>query len=354
MKRSESKGIYRRGSIYWLSFQKKGVRQWITLETEDFAEAIRRANEIRLGPGLNTSGEFEAEVERFIAYKVAKKRFTRGSADSRAYVLRAFARWALKPVASVTRADVQQFYDATLQERTTSTANTYARILASFFAWTVNVARIRRTNPCIGLDMARETTLGRRSFCDYELRDRLIRECPRDDLKFVLFCGFHAGLRKNEIIEARPFWFDLNTGLLHLRKTPTMQFKDREERTIPLTQEFLSFLQSYGLHEPFMLAPHVEHGESIYRYDFRRPFLEHVKAVGCPWVTPHIMRHTFASLLASSGVSLFKIAKWLGDDPRVVESRYAKLIPNDPDIELLSHPRSPSPGKSPNAKRSQH
>ena len=31
-------------------------------------------------------------------------------------------------------------------------------------------------------------------------------------------------------------------------------------------------------------------------------------------MTPHIMRHTFASLLASAGVSIYKIAKWLGDD----------------------------------------
>ena len=50
-------------------------------------------------------------------------------------------------------------------------------------------------------------------------------------------------------------------------------------------------------------------------------------------MTPHIMRHTFASLLASSGVSIYKIAKWLGDDVRVVQRHYAKLLPNDGEIE---------------------
>ena len=82
-----------------------------------------------------------------------------------------------------------------------------------------------------------------RIFCSLALRDRLIRECPREDLKFILYCGFHAGLRKLAIIEARPFWFDLDAGLLHLRKTPTIRFKDREERTVPLTQEFKTFLK---------------------------------------------------------------------------------------------------------------
>ena len=39
------------------------------------------------------------------------------------------------------------------------------------------------------------------------------------------------------------------------------------------------------------------------------------------------MRHTFASLLAIAGVSIFKIAQWLGDDVRVVERHYAHLLP---------------------------
>jgi integrase len=161
-------------------------------------------------------------------------------------------------------------------------------------------------------------------------------------LLFVLFCGFHAGLRKNEIIEARPFWFDLGNGLLHLRKTSTINFKDREERTIPLTKAFSSFLVGYGLKEPYMLRPEVVHGVNRYRYDFTRPFAIHAKACELDWVTPHTMRHTFASLLASAGVSLYKISVWLGDAPRVVDGRYARLKPRDEDIE-----KSHSPGISP-------
>jgi hypothetical protein len=38
-------------------------------------------------------------------------------------------------------------------------------------------------------------------------------------------------------------------------------------------------------------------------------------------------------LLAIAGVSIFKIAQWLGDDVRVVERHYAHLLPQDSDIE---------------------
>jgi len=140
-------------------------------------------------------------------------------------------------------------------------------------------------------------------------------------------------MRKAEIIEARPDWFDLKSRTIRVQKTDTFRPKDREERTVPITKEFKAFLKSYGLRSPFMLQPNVGHGKSRYRWDFRRPWAEYMAAHQCSWVTPHIARHTFASLLASAGVSIYKIAKWLGDDVRVVDQHYAKLIPQDTDIE---------------------
>jgi len=100
-----------------------------------------------------------------------------------------------------------------------------------------------------------------------------------------------------------------------------------------MTKAFKTFLKAYGKRSPFMLHPEVPHGESRYRWDFRRPWAEYVAKHKCAEVTPHIARHTFASLLASAGVSIYKIAQWLGDDVRVVQQHYAKLLPKDADIE---------------------
>ena len=66
------------------------------------------------------------------------------------------------------------------------------------------------------------------------------------------------------------------------------------------------------MREPYMLRPEVKHGRNRYRYDFTRPFLEHAKNQGLARVrqtklTPHLMRHTFASLLVSVGVSLTRL-----------------------------------------------
>jgi integrase len=193
--------------------------------------------------------------------------------------------------------------------------------------------RIGRRKPVKEVRFAKPMGRARQNFCTYELRDKLITDAPSDELRFILFCGFHAGLRFQEIVEARPFWFDLAAGLLHLRKTATMNFKDREERTVPITQQFRAFLKTYGMHDPFMLRPEVKRGKSLYRYDFRRPFTLYMKTQGCPWVTPHIMRHTFASLLVSAGESIYKVAVWLGDDVTTVQRHYGHLTPDDHGIE---------------------
>jgi integrase len=335
------RGIYLRGAIYWLNFQRKGKRQFISLETDDYAEAVMRAAEMRAAPELNAGSSFDAEIDAFLAYKLRKREFTASSAHGRGFILKAFARWCDKiGPEHVTAADVQAFYEHHLHEHSATTANSYVSILRSFFNWCVAVRRVCRRNPCVGIDQAEDENRGitMRDFCTEAERDKLIDTCTREDLKFVLFVGFHAGLRKREIIEARPFWFDLENGLLHLRRTPTMNFKDREERTIPMTPKLREFVKSYGLREPFMLRPDVKQGQNRYRYDFASPFHEHCTAQGMEWITPHTMRHTFASLLASRGRSLYKISIWLGDDPRVVDRRYARLKPNDPEIDPAYSP----------------
>jgi site-specific recombinase XerD len=238
----------------------------------------------------------------------------------------------MRDLAAIRTEEVERYYRHLQQRVSESTAQGYITTLRSFFNRQVELKRIR-SNPVRGLKLARLDQKSRLLFCSPEQRDRLIKNAPTDEMRFILYAGFHAGFRKNEIIEARSDWFDLERGALHVRATESFRPKDREERTIPLTTEFKEFLRRYGVRAPFMLEPLVEKGAARYRYDFRRPFCEYMKKQGCEWVTPHVMRHSFASLLVSKGVSIYKVAVWMGDDVRVVQKHYAKLLPKDDDIE---------------------
>jgi site-specific recombinase XerD len=353
------KGVYKHGSLYWFRTQVDGKRQAFSLGTDDLSKAIREAAKIRSGESgvkIESGLLIEHAVKEFVDYMVSHKHWSLNSGASGSNVLDNFAKWCGKVTPErITMDKIQAWYDDRRMTVTTNTAHSQLMRVSSFFNWARDVKQCVRVNPVVvknkktkflsdtkTLHLDPLTKGVREDFCPRELRDRLIAECPREDLKFVLFCGFHAGLRKEEIVEAVPWWFHLDTRKLELRKTPTIQFKDKEERTIPMTSAFIEFIRGYGLRAPFMLHPENPPRKVInnkrdgwrYRYDFRRPFQEYMEAQGCPWVTPHIMRHTFASLLASKGRSIFKIAMWLGDDVKTVHKHYAKLSPNDMDIEL--------------------
>ena len=232
----------------------------------------------------------------------------------------------------MTAEDVRAFYKADRARTSDGTAHTYIVGIRSFYNWLQKAGKIRE-NPVAALGVARVDAVGRKEFCTPALRDKLIAEAPTEELRMILFLGFHVGLRKNEIIQARPEWFDLVHGSVNVRASATFRPKDREERTIPLTKVFRTFLSTYGLPSPFVLRPEKKSSASLYRFSFKDRFNEYMEAQGCPWVTPHVMRHTMASLLASAGVSIYKIALWLGDEVKTTQKHYAKLLPGNTDIE---------------------
>ena len=326
-------GIYTRGKTFWFTYRLNGKKHFHSLGTADYGEAVQKALEIRQNPELAPAAVFAREIDAFIAHKVARNEYSQRSAGVKVHALRelAAATGRANPV-QVTAADVTTFYRRLQGRVAESTAQGYVVTARSFFNWLVAEGKMRR-NPVAEVRLDRYDQKGRDKFCTPALRDQLIAGATADDLKLILFLGFHAGLRKNEIIEARPEWFDLERGLLTVNETKTFRPKDREQRTMPLTSAFKAFLARYGPPGPFVLHPEVKHGKSVYRYDFKKSFATHMKANGCPWVTPHVMRHTFASLHASAGTPIYKIAVWMGDDVRVVQKHYAKLIPEDEDFE---------------------
>jgi integrase len=342
------RGIYKNGRYYWFSRMITGKRNCVSLETEDLSEAIRRAQDLRDHPILESGDLLVHAVVRYVRECVQSGDWSLATERSKGYFI---CKWAKEMGArltprQVTTEDLKRWHTKRRDKVAESTAFGNLMTIQGFFHW-AKEARLCASNPVLALTNRKSNSrirppapAARKDFCIPALRDKLIAEAPRQDLAFILHCGFHAGLRFNEIVEAKGFWFDLDGGHLHLRKHAGIRFKDREERTIPLTAQFRDFLIEYGMPDnpnDYMLHPDIPtrtgRKGNIYRWDFGYPFEKYMSEQGCPWVTPHIMRHTFASLLASAGVSIFKVAKWLGDDVRVAERHYAKLLPNDPEIE---------------------
>lgn len=327
------RGLYQRGETWWLTWRVNGKKRFLSLQTKDYAEAVRLAVTAKRTDKGSPAGSIAAERERFLASKRQTGLYARHSAE-----------WAETPlkqlesfcgnvaVSMVTGAKLERFAEHLRDDRKlaeTSVAS-YMRAVRSFFSWLHKRGDVP-INPASKMTLPKVTQSARVEFCSKELRDRLIAEAPDNDMRLILMLGFHAGLRKNEIIEARPEWI-CGDGI-HIEKTATFRPKDRERRAVPMTAALSAFLTALDKPSPFLLRPEVKHGAALYRYDFRAPFESYMKAQGCPWVTPHTMRRTFASLLVSAGVSIYKVARWLGDGVAVAEKHYGHLVVADSDIE---------------------
>jgi site-specific recombinase XerD len=331
-----------------------GIRKTIALETREEGDAIRMAFELANGPDLAIGGTLEGEIEAFIAFKLARNEFSRFSAENKRLTLKRFARWvgSRTPIPSIKTSDLQRFYGEERGRVTESTAQGYMMCLRSFFTWLQKERTIIATNPATGISMGRWDYGTKAEYCQPELRDALLagwqmlpaKIMSKDQARmigFVAHAGFEAGLRRNEIVEARPSWFSIRGRSLRVQKTETFRPKDREARAIPLTDVFIAFLEKYPRDGTWCIAPEVERGKSRYRYDFIRPFNLYLEFMGSQlgqdlsWVTPHVMRHTFGSLLAIAGESLAKISEWMGDDPRVTDRHYLHFKEGDIAINKL-------------------
>ena len=341
------KGIYLRGNTYWLAHTPRGQRrQFVSLETDNEAEALTKAEAIRNSPTISSSS-IRAEIAAFLAYQESHEAWAPGTLTSGRRTLNAWADWCdghgRTKVDEFTPGTMQTYYEMVHDRTGSATAHVHTATLRTFFKWALR-RNLITTHPCVGLKMAKRTKTARCRFCTTEESYAIIAGTQDADLLFVFHAGFFAGMRKNEIVQARPEWFDLERSVIHIpgiiREGKKIIFRTKSglPRTIPLVSTFKTFLQGYGLREPFMLRSDKT-GASVYRWDFSnkgQAYPRNLQSIHKPWVTPHVLRHTFASLLAQQGLSLFKIAKWLGDGILVAEAYYAHLAPVDDSIEAIA------------------
>ena len=158
--------------------------------------------------------------------------------------------------------------------------------------------------------------------------------------RVVLLCAF-AGLRKNELANARWEWFDFSNTqkpIIKVKRFPGFDIKDHEDRAIPMSkriyEEFFPDRQESGF---IFDSGKTTQGKSDYRFDPKKSLMSALKEAGLTQADPfQRLRHTFGSLLAQKGTSIYKIARWMGHSSvTVTEKHYAGLQAYDDEIDAI-------------------
>lgn len=327
------KGLWRKGNYYYYRKMVGGQRTVYALGAVSENEALSAILRLQRQPAVIAPASWEHEVRAYVDNRIARRRLSRTFIHGRLSILLRFAQdYAINHPQEVSTALVQRYYHDLKKRVKDNTAVSYIFTLRSFFGHLVEAKKLAH-NPARGVALDRIVAHYNHRFAEKDLVTRLIKNCRRPDLRFVLLCGFDAGLRRLEIDQAPAEWFRSN-GVVHVHNSSTYETKDGDDRLIPLTKRFQAFLKTFGRHSPFMLHPEEPAGLWKYRWDFRRPFGEYMEAQGHGWITPQTMRHSFASNRIAGGVDIYKVAKWLGDGVDVVQRHYGHLAPRrDKDIE---------------------
>jgi len=291
---------HKNGFWYW-SRMREAKKITVALGTRDRHEALERAlTIIKDPPALLASDTLENEIDLFAAEKLEKGKFSRFSAPEKKRTVLRFARWhgIRRPPKSVTH-DVVGKYFGELKSKglKDSTMLGYLMAIRSFFSWLVEKKKLT-SNPCKKIDLGHKNYGAKGSamtcdspplYCEEVLRDHFLeawKTIPPEVMDrsiarmvgFVVTAGFEGGLRKNEIIEARPNWFFIRgQNSLRVSKTDTFIPKGKKPRDIPMTTVFSAFMKTFlvGHKGKWCIAPEIERGKSKYRYDFNRPFLDY-------------------------------------------------------------------------------
>ena len=146
---------------------------------------------------------------------------------------------------------------------------------------------------------------------------------PHVDLFSML--ALHTLSRKSAILGLQWNWgVDFETSLVQFNPPGRIQTKKRRV-AVPMNGALkAALLDAYRLRTTDYVVEYK--GRPI--KDLQRGFAEKARKANLEWVTPHVLRHTGASILAQNGAPMHEIAQMMGDDVRTVERHYLKYSPD--------------------------
>jgi integrase/recombinase XerD len=150
-----------------------------------------------------------------------------------------------------------------------------------------------------------------------EEADRLSHACENIQEKLIIWTLLDTGLRVSELCSLTP------QNILWQQKSIRVSGKggpygtQSKKRVVPMSRRIQTLLEHYfAIHESWFVGPRQV-----------QKIVKHIANKACitQTVTPHILRHTFATLALQKGISLAAVQKILGHDRLATTAIYLNL-----------------------------
>ena len=264
-------------------------------------------------------------VERYVDEHLPTKRPSSQQQDRRMISATVLPKLGRLKVADVSFADISALHREISKSAKTE-ANRVLALLSKMFALAV-IWQHRTDNPCKGIK--RNAEHGRESFLEHEEIGRLMKALAKHDDREAanaIMLDLLTGARRGELLRATWDQFDLAKGVWI---KPSAHTKSNRTHRVPLSAaavQLLKAMKADSTGKGSLFPSCIKGGD---RVDVRRPWQRVCEAAGLDGVRFHDLRHSYASLLVSSGLSLPVIGRLLGHTQPSTTARYAHLL-DDP------------------------
>lgn len=141
--------------------------------------------------------------------------------------------------------------------------------------------------------------------------------------------ALYTGARSGAILDLTWDRVDLERRLISY-PLPGTSHGTKKRAVVPLEPNMIRALAAAKRRNEKRAKPvaHVIHWKSKPCTRIARGFTRHAKGAGLEGVTPHVLRHTFATWAAQKGVPIFLLGRTLGQSVASTTERYAKHQPD--------------------------
>ena len=302
---------------------------WSTKAAREQAKSLKRRIDMGDDPMAERHAEraaptIESLAERYLAEHAPRKRARSVQED------RSLLRQLILPklgklrVAVVRRSEIEAFHRE-VSKQTPVRANRALSLLTKMFNLAIGW-EIRADNPCKGIERNAEDK--RERYLTPAELERLVAalaEHPHQNSANIIRLLLLTGARRGEVLGATWSQFDLDAGVW---TKPAATTKQKKLHRVPLSapaRQLLSEMTAKATSDALFPG----HRGNEQQTDLKRFWASICKDAGIAGVRVHDLRHSYASYLASAGLSLPVIGALLGHTQASTTQRYAHLL-DDP------------------------
>ncbi|MFO7952388.1 MAG: site-specific tyrosine recombinase XerD [Bacillota bacterium] len=291
-------------------------------------------------------------LEEYMHYLAVEKGLAKNTLDSYHRDLHKFISFMkndqLNDPDQVKSSDITKFLsDLKSKNRATSTISRMLASIRSFFNYLLEEG-IVKSNPALELESPRIEKKLPRVLTTDEINSLLgqpkTRECKGLRDKAMLELLYASGIRVSELIDLNLSDYDPRVGYLRCRG------KGQKERIVPIGSVAIGYVNDYMSNSREKLCNYNgesalfvnHHGKRMTRQGFWKLLKKYAKKSGIETeITPHTIRHSFATHLLENGADLRSVQEMLGHSDISTTQIYTQVTRKKiREIYDKAHPRA--------------